>query len=711
MHETARGYMVGSGGSVHSDALVRLDAAGALLQCVVDSVADLIFVKDRKGRFVLTNRALAEGCGLMPGDRTIDKFDSALTDIYESADQKVISSRKALAVEEIIPIRGEDRIFQTLKVPWLVGTEVKGIVGVSRDITERKHAEAALKESESLNRSIVAASADCIKLLDPSGQLLFINQAGLCAMEVEDETDLIGKPWFALWPAQAKERLEAALSASRSGQVYRFSAECPTAKGTRKWWDVVVSPVLGDDGKPVKVVSISRDITQQKATEDKVRWGATHDSLTRLPNRVLFHERLARALDAAEAAGTHVGLLHLDLDHFKQINDTLGHDAGDVLLKTFADRLQAAVRASDCVARLGGDEFAVVLPDLACDRDVSDVVEGILSRMREPFVYRDRILDCRVTIGASMYPAHGTTPEDLLKNADIALYVGKTAGRGGMMVFKSEMRSGLQRRSSMIDLARDAVRDERIVPFYQPKVKLASGAVAGFEALLRWRNLRGGIQSPASISAAFDDADVAAAISDRMVCLTVADMRRWLDFGVAFGHVAVNAAAAEFRADNFAERVLEELQRAAVPTQYFQLEVTETVFLGRGAEYVERALKLLSSEGVTIALDDFGTGYASLRHLKQFPVDVIKIDQNFVRNLNEDAGDAAIVDAVINLGKSLGIATVAEGVETLTQADYLLRAGCDYGQGHLFSKAIPASRVGALIAHRLLRDAVNQAVA
>ena len=224
-----------------------------------------------------------------------------------------------------------------------------------------------------------------------------------------------------------------------------------------------------------------------------------------------------------------------------------------------------------------------------------------------------------------------------------------------------------------------------------------TNSVVGFEALLRWRTPGGRIGVPSALEAAFEDLNVAAQISDRMIERVIADMRGWLDKGITFQSVAVNASAAEFRRDNFAERLLEQLHRADIPTRCLQLEVTETVFLGRGAEYVHRALALLSMRGVKIALDDFGTGYASLRHLKQFPVDIIKIDQSFVRDMAIDPGDEAIVRAVINLGRSLGIKVVAEGIETTEQARRLLELECDFGQGFLYSRAVPAGRVPALV--------------
>jgi EAL domain-containing protein (putative c-di-GMP-specific phosphodiesterase class I) len=325
--------------------------------------------------------------------------------------------------------------------------------------------------------------------------------------------------------------------------------------------------------------------------------------------------------------------------------------------------------------------------------------------MREPFLHEGRILDCRVSTGAAMFPVHCATTEELLKNADTALYAAKAAGRSTMSMFEPHMREDIQRRLGMVQQARSAIRDDRMVPYYQPKLDLVSGTVEGFEALLRWRMPNGRIGLPAALQAAFEDLEVAAAISDRMIDCVIADTRRWLDRGTAFRHVAVNASAAEFRRDNFAERVLEQLRRAEIPTHCFQLEVTETVFLGRGAEYVHRALALLSAHGVKIALDDFGTGYASLRHLKEFPVDIIKIDRSFVRDMEVDPGDEAIVRAVINLGQSLGIRVVAEGIEAESQAARLLDLGCDFGQGFTFSPAVGANRVPTLI--RRLAEAAH----
>jgi EAL domain-containing protein (putative c-di-GMP-specific phosphodiesterase class I) len=282
----------------------------------------------------------------------------------------------------------------------------------------------------------------------------------------------------------------------------------------------------------------------------------------------------------------------------------------------------------------------------------------------------------------------------MLKNADVALYVAKASGRRNLKVFNAGMRVDVERRHGMISRARRALEEDSIVPYYQPKVELGSGRIAGLEALLRWRHPEQGIQTPDTISAAFEDLALAAEISDRIVERLVVDVRDWLDRGYDFGHVAFNAAAAELRAGDFADRLLERLEKALIPPSAIQMEVTETVFLGRGAEYVHRTLDTLSEAGIRIALDDFGTGYASLSHLKEFPVHLLKIDKSFIRNLRPDTEDGAIVDAVIGLGRSLQIDVIAEGIETVAQRDTLVAMGCLYGQGYLYSRPIPAAQVG-----------------
>lgn len=459
--------------------------------------------------------------------------------------------------------------------------------------------------------------------------------------------------------------------------------------------------IRNSEGVAVRMVGAMQDLSERKIAEEKLRRAATCDPLTNLPNRKLFIEKLEAAVREANENGFWSSLILLDLDGFKQINDTMGHDAGDALLKELGSRLVDSVPPGSVAARLGGDEFGVILPGIASASKLQACAEQILERLREPFTWDGRIADCGATIGAAMIPFHGKKPADILKSADMALYAAKADRRGGFLLFQPAHRAELQKRVAMRSLARSALRDRQILPFYQSQVRLADDRIVGFEALLRWRQTGRGIQLPGRISAAFDDLELSSAISVSMIEQVLADVRMWLDQGLPFGHVALNAADAEFRREGFAERLLDQLQAKGIPTECIQLEVTESVFLGRGAESVDHALKMLSSAGVSIALDDFGTGYASLSHLKRFPVDIIKIDRSFIRDMHVDAEDEAIVRAVTNLGKSLGVKVVAEGIETRAQATHLSSLGCDLGQGFLYSKAVPANRVPATLRGQL----------
>lgn len=482
------------------------------------------------------------------------------------------------------------------------------------------------------------------------------------------------------------------------GQVRELEMRILLADGSER--DVLTAAAEVEIESERLILAGVVDISRRKALENRLETLATTDPLTGLANRTQFFNAAEREIARAKRLSEQLAVVLLDVDHFKLVNDTLGHDVGDELLRAFAERLREGVRSSDIVARLGGDEFGIVMGSMSGQAEVARLVESLTERLRDPIIYNGQVVECRASVGASIYPVHADNLEELFKDADLALYEAKSAGRGSVRVFEPDMRSIMQERVSMVSKARMALNEDRILPFYQPKVSLHTGQVIGFEALLRWEHSEKGIQLPDTIAAAFDNVDVATGISERMLGCVIADMRRWLDEGIAFGHVGINASAIEFGHNNFAERVLERLAAANIPARYLEIEVTERVFLGRGAEYVGRALDLFSSAGVRIALDDFGTGYASLSHLKKFPVDVIKIDRSFVRDLADDPDDAAIIRAVANLGRSLGIKTVAEGIETAQQAAFVAAQGCDEGQGYLFGRPAPATVVPQVLEER-----------
>lgn len=435
---------------------------------------------------------------------------------------------------------------------------------------------------------------------------------------------------------------------------------------------------------------------EQRTASNMLRWIATHDSLTHLGNRALFQAELELALNDARDSGSGVAVILIDVDHFKQINDSLGHDAGDAVLCSFAARLRDIVRAGDTVARLGGDEFGIVLKSVKAKSHLAAIVESLNSRLREKLEHNSRLIECRASIGVAVYSDHASTAASLIKCGDLALGVAKTK-RGCAVTFHPDMETDFQREINMTELARHAIDQDRVFPYYQPKFDLRSGELTGFEALMRWEQNDRKLGLPHMVAPAFLDTELALVIGERMMVRVLDDMQKWAKAGVNFGQIALNTCAGDFAANDYAERLLAAMKARRISPHLIEIEVTESVFLDRGSHYVLRALTKLSKQGVRIALDDFGTGFASLTHLKQFPVNVLKIDQSFVAGLGKRADDAAIVRALIGLGGSLGMETVAEGIETKAQAAFVRTCGCTLGQGYLFGAARPGAETPELI--------------
>lgn len=520
----------------------------------------------------------------------------------------------------------------------------------------------------------------------------------LCAM-LGVASDVIATNSLALSLVHPEDRdqLRAMLDAVAAGTIPpHFEATLRIHRandGVLRWIKSTGWSTRYEAGRPQRIIVTFLDVTEEHDAEERIRWVATHDPMTLLPNRALWQARLEEmAVDAIEQRAC-FGMLLLDIDDLKRTNDSLGHDAGDALLCAFAARLAAVAPPDAVIGRLGGDEFGLIAPSLndglALERWGSELAE----QLRKPHLHQGRSLDCGVSVGAALFGRDADQADELLKAADLALYASKAAGRGRLTLFRSNLRAEAQQRSSMIRMARQVIADEQVMPYYQPKVDLRSRKVLGYEALLRWRHPRMGVQLPGSIAAAFDHGEIAVALTQRMLDAVLSDIRNLLAAGHDPGRVAINASAADFTQAGFADGVLEQLCRFGIPAGHIEIEVTETVFLGRGADQVASALRQFSLAGVRVALDDFGTGYASLSHLKYYPVDVLKIDRSFVSNIVEDDGDAAIVDAIVRLGISFGMEVVAEGVETEEQAQLLLNRGCVIGQGFHLGRPQPFSSI------------------
>ncbi|NTZ43344.1 EAL domain-containing protein [Altererythrobacter sp. SALINAS58] len=673
------------------------------LHATLDTIPQMVWSMSPDGTDAYYNRRWRDFTGV---DLTISDADVTRLDLVHPDDRALADERWNASMTNGEPYECSYRLrHKSGTYRWVLSraqpqkSDDEAIVrwfGTSTDVHEAFLAKQALETSEARNRSIITSTPDCVSFLDQEGRIEYLNEAAERAFGMLTSEPMIGRSWIDEVGPGAREDARRAFDVARSGTVGHFTA-CHSDESVTVWWDIIIAPIAVRSGVPSGFVATARDITHQKIAEERANWTANHDALTGLANRTLFNSVLEQQLEDASACDCAAAVLMLDLDDFKRTNDALGHDAGDALLCVLAERLRDSVTDGNLIARLGGDEFAIILKTIEGQEDVERAAQSILAALKKPFVYDGKLLDLKVSIGASIFPQHTDCRSELLKSADLALYEVKSAGGGAYRLFSPEMRANLKARLNMLSTARSALDENLIASFYQPKINLRNRRVNGFEALLRWRDPSGKMRKPETIDAAFEDLTLAAEISDCMLDRVVADMRQWTDDGFNFGHVALNAAAAEFRRGDYAERILERLHKAQLVPSLLQVEITEKVFLGRGAEFVKTALHTLAAAGVQIALDDFGTGYASLSHLKQFPVHVIKIDRSFVRDLCIDEEDAAIVRAVIRLASSLDIAVVAEGIETEGQLSFLMKNRCQIGQGFLFGQAVSPKELPAVL--------------
>ncbi len=466
------------------------------------------------------------------------------------------------------------------------------------------------------------------------------------------------------------------------------------------------APIHDRRGAVTGAVMVFHDVSMARAMTRKMTHLAQHDSLTNLPNRVLLGDRLREAIILSGRHQRKLSVLFLDLDRFKHINDSMGHVAGDRLLQSVARRLFSCVRSSDTVGRQGGDEFVVLLWEVRRAEDAATTAAKILEALREPHLIDGHELYVSGSIGIVTYPDDGTDAETLMKKADLAMYHAKETGRDSYQFFKPAMNARAVERQSLEDSLRYAIERRELVLHYQAKVDLKSGGIIGAEALIRWRHPQRGLVPPGQFVTIAEDCGLIVPIGRWVLREACRQARAWQTAGLPPLCVAINISPVELRAPGFVAGVRTILKETGLEPRYLELELTETVLI-EDSRSVADVLEELKDIGVLLALDDFGTGYSSLSHLKRFPIDTLKIDQSFVRDLTVDEDDAGIVTAVIGMGKSLHMRVVAEGVETREQLEILQEHGCPQGQGFYFCRPVPAEEFG----HLLESDTVAMAVA
>jgi len=556
--------------------------------------------------------------------------------------------------------------------------------GTTQDITDRKQSEKQLL----LAQQVFDTTTEAIMVADADENIISVNPAFTKITGYEKE-EVIGKAprllqsgkhndlfykqmWHDLiqdghWSGEIWNR-------KKSGELYP------------EWLSIAV--IYDRKGNVEQYVSIFSDITQHKEAEQLIEYQANYDALTGLPNRNLFNDRLSTSLKVAQRENSCLALLFLDLDRFKWINDTLGHRAGDILLKETATRLTSVLRQSDSVSRLGGDEFTVILTDLDNELDSELIAEKILAQLALPFNLDEQEVYVTGSIGITVFPSDGDTAERLYQNADNAMYAAKEAGRNQFSFFTAEMQKQAETRLILLNELRQAIENKEFELYYQAVIDIKDNSLSSAEALIRWNHPQRGIVGPFDFIPLAEETGLIQPLGAWVVEQALQQLKQWNDAGHRM-HIAVNKSSKQFHNDECAIDLYGRMQELGIDSSQLTVEITETVLM----EEQESTLQLLQDyrqAGISVSLDDFGTGYSSLSYLRKFPFDVIKIDRSFVMDVTENEDDSSLVEAIILMGHKLGLRVVAEGVETRQQRDFLKDKNCDLLQGYFYSRPIPA---------------------
>lgn len=580
-----------------------------------------------------------------------------------------------------------------------------------RYVTERKQVEAILRKSEAAlfeakERAQVTLNSigDAVLATDVSGNVTYLNKIAETMTGWRQE-EAIGRPLAEVFRiVDGQTRLIAenpAQTAIQEDRTVGLAADCVLIRrdGFESSIEDSSAPIHNREGQVTGAVIVFHDVSASLAVAQKMAHLARHDVLTGQPNRLLLEERLTQTIAQAQRHRRKVALLYLDLDHFKYINDSLGHAVGDQLLISVAERLQSCVRASDTVCRQGGDEFVILLTEIEQPQDAGQVAGKILAALAPSVVIGSHELHVSISIGISIYPSDGDSVNSIMRSADTAMYHAKSSGRNNYQFFRDDMNNRVNQRLLIEAGLRRALINNEFVLHYQPQIHLQSGAMTGAEALIRWQDPEKGMVYPAEFISIAEECGLIIPIGRWVLREACTRIRAWQDAGLQAVPVAVNVSAIELRHCQFVEGVAAILAEVGLPAHYLKLELTESLLI-HDAEASQRTLQALKEMGVRLAIDDFGTGYSSLSYLQRFPIDTLKIDGSFVGGMDTDADNAAIVNAVISMGRNLKHQVVAECIENKKQLMLLKAQHCETGQGYQFSHPLEANQFESLLRHK-----------
>ncbi|WP_448190730.1 putative bifunctional diguanylate cyclase/phosphodiesterase [Azospirillum sp. sgz301742] len=663
----------------------------AQYRSIFENAVEGIYQTTTEGRYLRVNPSLARIYGY-------DSVDALIGNLTDIAGQLYVDPGRREAFAALMDSQGvvqnfEARVFRRDgSIIWISENArcvrdgsgaTRFYEGTVQDITERKQHEEKIR----LLATVFASVADGILIADPELNVQAVNPAYITMTAFEME-ELVGQP-LTLFHHGAHERTFIADIWDTASKAGRWQGEVTSFRRNGESFAaaLAVTAVRAPGGALEHYVLTIADISQRKYQEHQIRYQASFDRLTDLPNRWLVCERLVEAIARAQRLQSKVAVTFIDLNRFKQVNDTLGHHAGDELLKLVARRLRNCTRVSDTVGRLGGDEFLVVAPDAADRNAGARLAEKILYSMSEPFLVRGQEFYCGGAIGIAFFPDDGDTADQLLRNADLAMYHAKRNPEHPYAFYDQGMREQTGFHLGMEADLRRAVNNGEFELFYQPKVDLAERRIVGAEALIRWRHPTRGIVSPAEFIPFAEDTGMIWDIGAWTLYSAAQSLAEWIAQDLNVGVVSVNLSPRQFQDARLVGFVRSVIEQAGVPPERLELELTEGAMIGD----IEKAVAILNGLkdiGVKLSIDDFGTGYSSLAYLKRFPIDTLKIDRSFVRDIVKSSTDPAIVGTIVNLADSLGFATIAEGVETNEQAEILKQQNCHQIQGYLISRPL-----------------------
>jgi diguanylate cyclase (GGDEF)-like protein/PAS domain S-box-containing protein len=701
----------------------------AQFETALASVADAVIAVDSSGRVTYLNPAAELVTAWSAGDAVglplqrcfkivHDDSGAALESVYDavrrSGEKIEYTDRVALVNRRgiLIPIECTASPIHDNRNDFI------GAVVVFRDVGGRRAAERALQSSEESRaenadalfeekeRAQVTLNSigDAVVSTNFWGRVTYLNivaermtgwsQAQASGRAIDDVFRLIDVTSRSPIPTPTARAII-------ENRTVGLGADCMLVRGDGAELAVETSaaPIHDRLGGVIGAVMVAHDVTVARELSHKLARLALHDSLTDVPNRTLLSDRLDQALMRADRTGSSVAVIFIDLDRFKHINDSLGHAVGDELLRSVARRLLSCVRSSDTVSRQGGDEFLVLLSDIVQAHDAALCAEKIIAALDAPHRIAEHDLRITASIGIATYPGDAADAEKLLRNADFAMYQAKYTGRNNYQFFKPEMNANAIERQSVETDLRQAVARREFELNYQPKVSLETGAVVGVEALIRWYRPQYGVMLPARFIPIAEESGLILPIGRWVLETACRQARHWHDEGLLPISVAVNVSAVELRAKDFLTNVRQTLEQYRLEPRFLELELTET-FMMQDWKTTAEILRALKALGVKIALDDFGTGYSSLSYMKRFPIDALKIDQSFIRDMTTDSDDASIVSAVIEMGRSLNMRVIAEGIQTRDQLKFLRDRRCPEGQGFYFGSPASAGELTELLACR-----------